>query len=404
MSELQRKIEKLSTLIEVGKALSSEIEFDKLLELITAKANEVADSVRCTLFLVDEVQQELVSRTATANELREIRIPISSGIAGHVAQTGEILNIPNAYDSPHFNREIDKETGFTTRCILSVPILDKNGMVIGVFQALNKEDGSTFTEQDEELLTAMASQAAVAIQNSLLIAQKIESERLALVGQTASGLVHDVKNSLTSIYGFAQLLVRRLEGTPGSYAQIIFDQTEKVLMMLENLLSFTRHHRFAPTLRPLTLVDFLDKDVLPPLLKDLEDIGIEVDVQHGFTETILMDSGEMRRAISNILINAKEAMPQGGGISLVTRPLNDDRVELRISDSGKGIPEKLIPTIFEPFKSYLKKGGTGLGLYNTREIVTAHGGTIEVKSELGRGTTFILRLPRSGFQPANHSR
>jgi signal transduction histidine kinase len=394
MAELERKIQKLAGLIEVGKALSSEIDFDKLLQLIAAKVNEVVDSERCTLFLVDETKQYLVSRVATMNELKEIRVPITKGVVGHVVQTGQLLNIPDAYSDPHFNPEVDRETGYTTRCLLAVPLRNSQGEIIGVFQALNKRDGGTFGHDDEELLLAMASQAAVALENSLLIAARIESERLALVGQTASGLVHDVKNSLTSIYGFAQVLLRRFkEGTEANFARIIFDETQKVLMMLENLLAFTRNQKFEPRLQRASLSQFIDKEVLLPLSRDLEDLQIQMATDYGFAGELEFDHLGLRRALANLVINAKEAMPRGGKLRIATAPAGEASVEIRVSDTGRGIPPELFEAIFKPFKSFQKKGGTGLGLHNTREIVLAHGGTIEVESQVGQGTTFRIRLP-----------
>jgi signal transduction histidine kinase len=394
MAELERKLQKMAGLIEVGKALSSEIDFDKLLKLIAEKANEVVDSERCTLFLVDETKQYLVSRVATTNELKEIRVPITKGVVGHVVETGQLLNIPDAYSDPHFNPEVDRETGYTTRCLLAVPLRNSSGEIIGVFQALNKKDGGTFDHDDEEMLLAMASQAAVALENSLLIAARIESERLALVGQTASGLVHDVKNSLTSIYGFAQVLLRRFkEGPEANFARIIFDETQKVLMMLENLLAFTRNQKFEPRLQRVSLSQFIDKDVLLPLSRDLEDLQVEVTTEYGFDGEIDIDPLGMRRALANLVINAKEAMPRGGKLHISTARRGEDCIEIRVSDTGRGIPPELFGAIFKPFKSFQKKGGTGLGLHNTREIAQAHGGSIEVESQVNQGTTFCIVLP-----------
>jgi signal transduction histidine kinase len=293
---------------------------------------------------------------------------------------------------------VDRETGFTTRCLLAVPLRSSAGDVIGVFQALNKKGGGAFESDDEELMLAMASQASVALENAQLIAARIESERLALVGQTASGLVHDVKNSLTSIYGFSQVLLRRFKGESpeANFARIIFDETQKVLMMLENLLAFTRNQKFEPRLQSVPLPQFIDKDVLVALSRDLEDIGIEVTTDYQYEGELYLDPLGMRRALANLIINAKEAMPRGGRLRISTALGADDTVEIRITDTGRGIPEELYESIFKPFKSFQKKGGTGLGLHNTREILRAHGGEVLVQSQVGSGTTFTLKLPRGG--------
>jgi HD-GYP domain-containing protein (c-di-GMP phosphodiesterase class II) len=164
---LQTRVEKLTALLEVGKAMASERNLDRLLQLILGEVTKVMGAERSSLFLVDRERNELWSKIAQGLEVREIRINIGMGISGYVAQTGKILNIHDAYADPRFNQETDQRTGYRTRTILCAPMLNKPNEVIGVLQVLNKLDG-VFTAEDEELLLALSSQAAVAVENAIL--------------------------------------------------------------------------------------------------------------------------------------------------------------------------------------------------------------------------------------------
>jgi hypothetical protein len=161
-----RRMSKLSSILEVAKAMIAERNLDTLLPLILKEAARVVEADRCSLFIVDRARNELWSRVAQgANQ--EIRLPIGQGIAGSVAATGEIINIKDAYDDARFNREFDVKNGYRTKSILCVPMRDTRGDITGVIQALNAFDG-TFDGEDEELLLALGGQAAQAIENAML--------------------------------------------------------------------------------------------------------------------------------------------------------------------------------------------------------------------------------------------
>ena len=164
---LETRVEKLTALLEVGKAMASERNLDRLLQLILSDVTKVMEADRSSLFLVDQERNELWSKIAQGLEVREIRIKIGMGISGYVAQTGKTVNIQDAYNDPRFNQETDRRTGYRTETILCVPMQNKMDEVIGVLQVLNKRDG-VFTKEDEDLLLALSSQAAVAIENAIL--------------------------------------------------------------------------------------------------------------------------------------------------------------------------------------------------------------------------------------------
>src|SRR5438874_10019523 len=168
LEKLRQRVEKLGGILEAAKALVAERDLDRLLQLIVGAARRTVEADRCTLFLVDRERGELWSKVAQGVGMAEIRFPMGKGIAGAVAQTNTSVNIPDAYADPRFNQNVDKQTGYRTRSILCVPMRSVEGEVVGVLQALNKFDGKAFTDEDEELLSALGGQAAAAVNNALL--------------------------------------------------------------------------------------------------------------------------------------------------------------------------------------------------------------------------------------------
>jgi len=174
----ERRIQKLETILSVVKAMSTERDLGILLEKIVEHARSVVEATRGSIFLLDKGKNELWSKVAQGT--REIRFPADIGIAGHVAQTKQLLNIPYAYADPRFNPAADKATGFHTRNMLTVPMLSTKDEVVGVLQVLNKNPGeheaelaqgspgSPFDAEDEEMLLALGGQAAAAIENAIL--------------------------------------------------------------------------------------------------------------------------------------------------------------------------------------------------------------------------------------------
>ena len=179
-------------LLEIMSAIADQ-NLDKLLQTITRGASSVLEADRSTLFVVDRAKKQIWSKVAQGAGITEIRIPIGAGIAGQVAMTGEIINIPDAYADPRFNREVDKRTGYVTHSILCMPMKDAAGKMIGVFQLLNKLTGS-FTSEDEQLLQAFAAQAAIAVRNAMLndeIRKRMEvSETLLKVMKSVASELH----------------------------------------------------------------------------------------------------------------------------------------------------------------------------------------------------------------------
>ncbi|MBI3970009.1 MAG: GAF domain-containing protein [Chloroflexi bacterium] len=174
--ENQKRVQRTALLLDVMRALTSQLELEPLLDMIVTKTSQALRCDRSTLWLVDNVKQEIWSKVAQGVGGFVLRMPMHLGLAGHVATTGDNLNIPEAYDDPRFNQSFDKQTGYRTKSMIVRAIRDEENRIIGVFQCINKLDAQRrtgehavpFSDDDEELLDALASQAAVALQNARL--------------------------------------------------------------------------------------------------------------------------------------------------------------------------------------------------------------------------------------------
>ncbi|MBN2208565.1 MAG: HD domain-containing protein [Candidatus Coatesbacteria bacterium] len=164
---LKARVERLSELIEIGYMLSGEVRLKELLLLILDRSRNLMNADRSTIYLVDEERQKLRSMIATELEITEIEIPIDAGIAGACAMSGKLINIPEPYSDPRFDKDIDKKTGYVTKNMLTAPLWDKRRNVIGVMQVLNKFEGP-FDDEDERLIRLLGSFAAVSLENAML--------------------------------------------------------------------------------------------------------------------------------------------------------------------------------------------------------------------------------------------
>ncbi len=190
-AQLAREVRISRALREVGSALGATLDLDDLLELILDKLTELVGADRATLYLLDDSKGELVSRIVVGGEVRSIRVRVGHGIAGAVAQTGQPLRVKNAYSDKRFEPEWDALTGYKTTNILAVPLKNHLGRTIGVIQVLNKH-ATQFSDEDEAIVTALSTQAAVAIVNSRLFLSLIQKNKQLL--ETTEQLEHRVRD------------------------------------------------------------------------------------------------------------------------------------------------------------------------------------------------------------------
>jgi len=208
--------EKLNLLVDFGMKVSNEIKLDALLDVVAAQITKIMNAARCIIFLKDTEVRELWSKITQGKgiEQTEIRVPLGGkSAAALAANSGEIVNITNAYEDPRFTMEIDMVTDFRTRDVVAVPLKNKNGRVLGVFQVSNKNDGTPFDHNDEGILMLLAAMAAGAIEIARLyedihVAQLETIYRLAVTAEYRDQ--QDTRSHLKNISIISYLLALAL--------------------------------------------------------------------------------------------------------------------------------------------------------------------------------------------------
>ena len=408
---LRANLDRLTRLIKVGTAISSELDLDALLRTISQTTSHLLQAERSTVFIVDRARNELWSQVAEGLDRHEIRVPLGAGIAGSVASTGLPIRISDAYTDPRFNPEVDKRTGYITRNILCVPMRNARGQVIGVFQVLNKRGGD-FTSLDDQLLASLSSQTAVAVENAQLYdevqraytqlraADKMKSDFLNTIS-------HELRTPLAPILGYCDLLLSGSMGQlpPSSLRglQAILTSAKRLHSVIESLLVFVRLdqgemalHREAIGLPPIfaqVIETFKGKAA------ELK-LALETDVASGLP-LVMADPNELTMALTHLVDNATKFTLAGGRVMVTARPVVGEGgrtlVEVAIQDTGIGIPADLHEKIFERFyqvdNSVTRQfGGMGIGLAVVKQVIEAHGSHVVVESEPGKGSTFRFAL------------
>ena len=208
--------EKLNLLVEFGTRVSGEIRLEKLLDIMAQQISAILDVGRCAIYLKDVEKNELWSKIAQGRGLEhtEIRLPLDgNNVVSIVARTGEIINLPNAYEDPRFSMDVDMVTDFRTHTLLAVPLKNNAGKVLGVFQVANKSDDTAFDKNDEGILTLLATLAGSSIENAKLyqdvrVAQLETIYRLAVTAEYRDQ--QDTRAHLKNISIISYLLARAL--------------------------------------------------------------------------------------------------------------------------------------------------------------------------------------------------
>jgi signal transduction histidine kinase len=228
----------------------------------------------------------------------------------------------------------------------------------------------------------------------------------AALGELTGTATHEFNNVLMTILNYAKLGLRNRDDASRDRALTkILEASERAAKITSTILAQARNRSDA--LEPTNLAQIIE-DSMVLLEREMRKyrVTVEVDIEPS-TPKVQASGNQIQRLLLNLLINARQAMPEGGTILVRLAPSRDDGfVELTVRDSGCGIPKEKLPRIFDAFYSTKQgpdesgKGGTGLGLAACKEIVDAHGGRIRVESTVGRGTAFIIRLPMAGDQQA----
>jgi two-component system, NtrC family, sensor histidine kinase HydH len=244
---------------------------------------------------------------------------------------------------------------------------------------------------------SLISRGAVIIVRDLTMIRELEqkvtvNEKFAALGRLSAGVAHEIRNPLNSIRGFIQYFQKKLplEEEDYRYTDLMLTEVDRLNRVISKLLAYSRPRE--PRLAVRTPKDVVDHCVRV-VSREAAEAGVELEMKPLGDEVplVLMDTDQMTQVFINILINAMEATPAGGTVSIDYKQDGAGRVQIVIQDSGEGIPRENVDKVFDPFFS-TKKKGTGLGLAIVKSIIEGHGGEIEVESEPGKGTRFIVTL------------
>jgi signal transduction histidine kinase len=209
----------------------------------------------------------------------------------------------------------------------------------------------------------------------------------------AAGVAHDLRSPLGGILRSAEFLARSeiSPETRKKLSQAIVSLARRLISTSQGILDYIQGEKITLQFNPTNLTDFLD-EVLDVLQIDFSDRGIEVVRDYRFRGEVVMDTDRFAQVVYNLAENARDAMPHGGKF-IVTINAFPDEIELHFTDTGSGVPKELHERIFEPYFTYGKYKGAGLGLAIARQIVEEHGGSIRLESTGDQGSTFTVSLP-----------
>ncbi len=416
---LSRGNKDLFILHTAGLDLMESLDRDALLVKIAARAEDLVRADTTSVAFIqgsDPVVKYIGVFGGKQQVLRGLELPLEAGgIYNWLACYGTPLLIPDAQADFRLDGSLMRSLGI--RSLMTIPLWSSNTM-IGLLTAVNKKGGASFDKQDLRLFTVFSNLAGAALQNASLYTdlmgkmnelksaqeQLVHSTKMAAIGELAANVAHEVNNPLTSVLGYTTHLLKTLElpESPKRILSMMEQETLRVRKIIRNLLDFSRQKTswMQPT------------DILVPLRETAAFIrgaalaaavSIEEDYQPG-PLMVNIDANEMKQVFINIINNALQAMPRGGGLR-IQATAREGQAVIAFTDTGVGIPPDNIKKIFEPFFSTKESGdGTGLGLSISYRIVQNHGGRIDVESKPQQGTVFSLFLPLQEQGVAGHRR
>lgn len=410
INQTQRQARELAALNDATHALASNLDLNTVLKQTMIQINTLLEAEDASVLLHDTASNDLVFAAAATSHAFALlfgrHISLDAGIAGWIMRHKQSVMVENAQQDPRFYADIDAITDVTTRSLLAVPLITKD-RVIGVIEVINKVDG-TFDAHDRELLEALASSAAIAIDNAHLYqelidqlqmlrktqAQLIQSEKMAALGRLIASISHEINNPLQSIQGCLTLAKEELDDGVRvdkmlRYLNVAEDEIERIAAIVRRVRDFYRPSNQEQV--PTDLHETLES-VLVLAGKQLQHSRVTAECiwQPGLPR-VHANADHLKQVFLNLTLNAIDAMPNGGTLTIRTM-LNHPAIAIEFSDTGTGMSAETQARLFEPFFT-TKPHGSGLGLSISYGIIEAHHGQILVTSELGKGTTFTILLP-----------
>ncbi len=406
----------LKAIRQLSEALFQYTHVDDMVRQTLHAALEVIGADAGSVLLANAETRQLVFRYVvgeTADALRETGIPWDEGIAGAVFASGQPEVISTVQQDARHYSATDALTGYQSRDMIVVPLKRHGGNPVGVIEILNKNKGPV-NRHDLDTLVVISAIAAAAIEQSKAFealrvkdVQLQQAQKMEAVGRLAVGVAHDFNNLLTVIKGYSELIVMAVEGNASvrTHAEEVLKAADRAAGVTSQLLAFSRKQVFElRTVRLNEVVVNVEK-----LLRRLigEDIQLVTTIGPNFG-WIKADPGQLEQVLMNLAVNARDAMPHGGTLTIRIAHSRLDETFTRhhldfqpgtycvlsVADSGCGMNKDTLSKLFEPFFTTKDPGkGTGLGLSIVHGIVKQSRGHILVSSEPGLGTTFNIYLP-----------
>ncbi len=414
-AENRRRVQELSVLHDLSREVTGQLDRGAVIEAIHRQVARVLDVRNMVIILRDQEtrDQEIVLRTVDGR--RDMSPPLRYR-AGSVGLMTPVLDEGRAMRTEDYAAECARRgmepirVSAALRYWLGVPMVAGDKVLGGL---VLRGGERPFTAADERLLVNIGHLAALALSSARLFEERtrafgelaaaqdqlVRTEKLRALGEMASGVAHDFNNLLASVLGRAQLLLRRVqEPQLRQWLEVIERSALDGAQTVRRLQEFTRIRRDQP-LVPLDL-NAVVRDALEitqsrwreePMSR-----GIHVELRTSFEPLppVVGDAAELREAMTNIILNAVDAMPEGGVLTITTATA-EDRIEVSVRDTGTGMAPAVREKIFDPFFTTKGPQGTGLGLSMTYGIVSRHGASIAVETEEGRGSMFRLSFPRA---------
>lgn len=414
----RRQVDRLEQLNRVNRAVSASLRLDDVLDEITRAAGTLSDAPLATVWLAEAARALFRRAFHGVPEMRgqlPDRLAFGQGGVGIVADRREaLINVVVEGNPEIVGREVLLANGVRTFSGFPVMLGER---LLGVL-AVSGREGRPLDEADEVVLRALVGQAAVAIQNARLYEearahevearraldelrrtqeQLVRMEKLRALGEMASGVAHDFNNVLAVILGRVQLLQRKLEDpTFRRWLAIVEQAALDGAQTVRQIQEFTRVRRDQPT-QTVDLNQAVRDAVEMTRARWQEEpqargVEVRLALDLGAVPPVDGQPSELREVLTNLILNAADAVPRGGEIRIATRE-RGGRVEMTVTDTGIGMSDSVRRRIFEPFFSTKGPRGTGLGLAMVYGIVSRHGGEILVDTKEGAGSTFTIRLP-----------
>ncbi|MBC7249552.1 MAG: GAF domain-containing sensor histidine kinase [Anaerolineae bacterium] len=403
---MERRIASLERLVRVSLILNSTLSLEPLLQTIIEVITELTETEDCSILLFDEKTGELRFRAARKmrqEELENISVPIDNSIAGWIFRNNKPLLIRDAQNDDRFYQGVDRKLDFQTRSIIGVP-LQVRGRAIGVLEAINKRGGREMGWEDVHVMTTLAAQAAIAIENARLMEELRKAyEKLHELDRLKSDFIsiaaHELRTPLSLILGYASFLRGSATGQASEQLDIVLQSAMRLNSLIGDMVNL-RHIETGEAQLELEVFSLNDlvrnciQEFLSLACAKQQTVGLNLPSPPLMIEA---DRQKLHLVLGNLLSNAVKFTPSGGRIEVLACE-HDGQAWVAVRDTGIGIPRKELDRVFDRFYQVepslsRRYEGMGLGLSIAKGMVELHGGRIWVESEVGKGSTFIFCLP-----------